>query len=205
MTKRATSWVRVSLSIGVSRRISAIAKYLGLIDEWTAGLAELKTTRDLALEVDDRDAVGRFNARLREFTELISEQRDDWALNRLPILKEGDLSDSERAGLEEISNRLDALRFGEEAASRLRSHLNESMHLTRTPEAFLGRGREPVRLEAEVDPELLERASAALGIDEHTRLVESALNIPVSKGGSNTARNIELRCEACNRKKAASI
>jgi HNH endonuclease/Sel1 repeat len=29
--------------------------------------------------------------------------------------------------------------------------------------------------------------------------------IPVSKGGSNTARNIELLCEACNRAKRASI
>jgi 5-methylcytosine-specific restriction endonuclease McrA len=29
--------------------------------------------------------------------------------------------------------------------------------------------------------------------------------IPVSKGGSNTARNLELRCETCNRKKGATI
>jgi hypothetical protein len=29
--------------------------------------------------------------------------------------------------------------------------------------------------------------------------------IPLSKGGSNTARNIELRCQDCNRKKGASI
>jgi HNH endonuclease len=29
--------------------------------------------------------------------------------------------------------------------------------------------------------------------------------IPVGKGGSNTARNIELRCEACNRRKSASV
>ena len=29
--------------------------------------------------------------------------------------------------------------------------------------------------------------------------------IPVSKGGSNTARNIELLCEKCNRKKSANI
>lgn len=29
--------------------------------------------------------------------------------------------------------------------------------------------------------------------------------IPVAKGGSNTARNIELLCEACNRSKSASI
>jgi 5-methylcytosine-specific restriction endonuclease McrA len=29
--------------------------------------------------------------------------------------------------------------------------------------------------------------------------------IPVSRGGSNTVRNIELRCEPCNRKKGASI
>jgi hypothetical protein len=29
--------------------------------------------------------------------------------------------------------------------------------------------------------------------------------IPISKGGSNTARNIELLCEACNRQKAAEI
>ena len=29
--------------------------------------------------------------------------------------------------------------------------------------------------------------------------------LPVSKGGSNTARNIELRCETCNRKKGARI
>jgi 5-methylcytosine-specific restriction endonuclease McrA len=29
--------------------------------------------------------------------------------------------------------------------------------------------------------------------------------VPVSKGGSNTARNIELRCEACNLKKGARI
>jgi 5-methylcytosine-specific restriction endonuclease McrA len=29
--------------------------------------------------------------------------------------------------------------------------------------------------------------------------------IPISKGGSNTARNIELRCESCNRKKGARV
>ena len=29
--------------------------------------------------------------------------------------------------------------------------------------------------------------------------------VPVSKGGSNTARNLELRCENCNRKKGARI
>lgn len=29
--------------------------------------------------------------------------------------------------------------------------------------------------------------------------------IPIAKGGSNTARNIELRCETCNRKKGARI
>jgi 5-methylcytosine-specific restriction endonuclease McrA len=29
--------------------------------------------------------------------------------------------------------------------------------------------------------------------------------IPVSKGGSNTARNIELRCESCNRRKGAKV
>lgn len=29
--------------------------------------------------------------------------------------------------------------------------------------------------------------------------------IPLSAGGSNTTRNIELRCETCNRRKAASI
>lgn len=29
--------------------------------------------------------------------------------------------------------------------------------------------------------------------------------VPVSRGGSNTARNIELRCEPCNRRKAAKI
>lgn len=29
--------------------------------------------------------------------------------------------------------------------------------------------------------------------------------VPVSRGGSNTARNIELRCESCNRKKGARV
>jgi 5-methylcytosine-specific restriction endonuclease McrA len=29
--------------------------------------------------------------------------------------------------------------------------------------------------------------------------------IPVSEGGSNTARNIELRCESCNRRKGNEI
>jgi 5-methylcytosine-specific restriction endonuclease McrA len=29
--------------------------------------------------------------------------------------------------------------------------------------------------------------------------------IPVSSGGSNTTRNIELRCESCNRTKGASV
>ncbi|MBF0103144.1 MAG: HNH endonuclease, partial [Desulfobacterales bacterium] len=29
--------------------------------------------------------------------------------------------------------------------------------------------------------------------------------IPVSKGGSNTARNIELLCEKCNREKSDKI
>jgi len=29
--------------------------------------------------------------------------------------------------------------------------------------------------------------------------------IPLSRGGSNTARNLELRCEPCNRRKGARI
>jgi 5-methylcytosine-specific restriction endonuclease McrA len=29
--------------------------------------------------------------------------------------------------------------------------------------------------------------------------------IPVSRGGSNTPRNLELRCEPCNRRKGARI
>ena len=29
--------------------------------------------------------------------------------------------------------------------------------------------------------------------------------VPLSKGGSNTARNLELRCESCNRRKGATI
>lgn len=29
--------------------------------------------------------------------------------------------------------------------------------------------------------------------------------VPWSEGGSNTARNVELRCEPCNRKKGAQI
>jgi 5-methylcytosine-specific restriction endonuclease McrA len=29
--------------------------------------------------------------------------------------------------------------------------------------------------------------------------------IPVSRGGSNTTRNVELRCESCNRRKGARI
>jgi 5-methylcytosine-specific restriction endonuclease McrA len=29
--------------------------------------------------------------------------------------------------------------------------------------------------------------------------------IPVSRGGSNTTRNIELRCEPCNRRKGARV
>ncbi|GAC1317326.1 MAG: hypothetical protein NVSMB25_04750 [Thermoleophilaceae bacterium] len=29
--------------------------------------------------------------------------------------------------------------------------------------------------------------------------------VPISRGGSNTARNIDLRCERCNRRKGSSI
>jgi hypothetical protein len=29
--------------------------------------------------------------------------------------------------------------------------------------------------------------------------------VPVSRGGSNTARNVELRCEPCNRRKGARV
>jgi|tagenome__1003787_1003787.scaffolds.fasta_scaffold20882777_2 hypothetical protein len=29
--------------------------------------------------------------------------------------------------------------------------------------------------------------------------------VPISKGGANTARNLEIRCESCNRRKGASI
>ncbi len=29
--------------------------------------------------------------------------------------------------------------------------------------------------------------------------------IPIAKGGSNTARNLQLLCELCNRKKGSSI
>ena len=43
-------------------------------------------------------------------------------------------------------------------------------------------------------------------VDCHSReRLEFDHIIPISRGGSNTARNLELRCEACNRRKSARI
>lgn len=70
------------------------------------------------------------------------------------------------------------------------------------------RSDEPVRR-----PAIPERVRAEVWRRDQGRCVDCGSRvrlefdhiIPLSKGGSNTARNLELRCEACNRRKGASI
>jgi 5-methylcytosine-specific restriction endonuclease McrA len=58
---------------------------------------------------------------------------------------------------------------------------------------------------AEVRREVWRRDGGACVKCGSRRNLEYDHIVPVSKGGSNTARNIELLCEACNRSKSASI
>jgi 5-methylcytosine-specific restriction endonuclease McrA len=53
-----------------------------------------------------------------------------------------------------------------------------------------------------VGARLNDRAGAGVSV---TRRLEFDQIVPVSRSGANTDRNIELRCETCNRKKRATI
>lgn len=64
-------------------------------------------------------------------------------------------------------------------------------------------GREPIP--ERVRHEVWRRDQGACVVCGCREKLEFDHIIPVSKGGSNTARNIELRCESCNRQKAAKI
>lgn len=82
---------------------------------------------------------------------------------------------------------------------------NEALQmLTETqkiPETVLGRDAIPASVRREVwrrDGGICTRCGSRENLEyDHI--------IPISKGGSNTARNIELLCEICNRSKGASI
>lgn len=66
-----------------------------------------------------------------------------------------------------------------------------------------GGGREPIP--EHVRHDVWRRDDGACVDCGSRKLLEYDHIIPVSRGGSNTARNIELRCESCNRRKGARI
>lgn len=66
-------------------------------------------------------------------------------------------------------------------------------------------GNDRMPIPAEVRREVWRRDGGACVKCGSRRKLEYDHIVPVSKGGSNTARNIELLCEACNRSKSASI
>jgi len=72
-----------------------------------------------------------------------------------------------------------------------------------TPEASLEYERLPIP--ETVRNEVWRRDQGKCARCKSVRNLEFDHIIPVSKGGSNTARNIELLCETCNRQKSASI
>ncbi|MEA2444237.1 MAG: 5-methylcytosine-specific restriction enzyme [Thermoleophilales bacterium] len=71
------------------------------------------------------------------------------------------------------------------------------------PVAATGPGREPIPERVRHEVWRRDRGSC---VDCGSRgRLEFDHIIPVSRGGSNTTRNIELRCEPCNRRKGARV
>jgi hypothetical protein len=71
------------------------------------------------------------------------------------------------------------------------------------PVATTGPGREPIPERVRHEVWRRDRGSC---VDCGSRgRLEFDHIIPVSRGGSNTTRNIELRCEPCNRRKGARV
>ena len=93
-----------------------------------------------------------------------------------------------------IDTELDRERGGKTSAE-----YNQDMLATRTNEIL----RESIP--SSVKTEVWRRDHARCSACGSQRKLEFDHIIPVSLGGSNTARNIQLLCETCNRKKGASL
>lgn len=131
-------------------------------------------------------------------------------LNNLHAFKDRAREDIEEfiERVQHISPQVVAAEITQRDAVRLKVELEgrgASVRITDTPVRATngGGGREPIpeRVRNEVW-----RRDGGHCVDCGSReRLEYDHIIPVSKGGSNTARNIELRCESCNRKKAAKV
>jgi len=92
------------------------------------------------------------------------------------------------------------------SAVRLKVQLEEfeaKVKIIEGPAAKAGGGRQPIP--ERVRHEVWRRDDGRCVDCGSRERLEFDHIVPVSKGGANTARNIELRCESCNRKKAAKI
>ena len=146
-----------------------------------------------------------------------AEQEHEWAQNNLGLCC--------RDGVGIVQNYEDAFRWFLKASVRLtgeakercdeaksdleRNHLTQSLVLSlqRELSGSSSQSSKPVRTGISKD------AQSFVWNRDGGRCVECGSNenlefdhiIPVSKGGSNTARNLQLLCEPCNRRKGASI
>jgi Holliday junction DNA helicase RuvB len=81
----------------------------------------------------------------------------------------------------------------------------EGLKLLPPPESTKGSGSERQAIPSEVRREVWRRDSGMCTKCGRRENLEYDHIIPIAKGGSNTARNIELLCEVCNRSKRDSI
>jgi hypothetical protein len=99
------------------------------------------------------------------------------------------------------------LRDHEECAARIESVLNaiERRTVATEGERFVESGADRLRIPEPVRHEVWRRDGGRCTQCGSQENLEFDHMIPVVKGGSNIARNIQLLCETCNRKKGAAI
>lgn len=184
-----------------ARKLRNTAKEAWIQQIVEQGEAERRTWREMTF------APGGFSVTLSGFEDAGAEKVVNAFLADIPGLRDrsGEIDELiERVS--HISPEAVAEGIAQRDAVRLKVALEERGAKVKILEAVVRRssnGREPIP--KSVQREVWRRDGGRCVDCGSSERLEYDHIIPVSKGGANTVRNIQLRCEPCNRKKGAKI